>query len=102
MAFKSSNDVITVRSVSFVKRYRTQPMFVHGPYDQPGTDGPDSYGARLQSTLNQIPPDWELIQIVSTGDVDWGVFKVSDVGADRSVSCNRHRVGDIAEITQGR
>jgi hypothetical protein len=46
----------------------------------PNTDGPDSYGAGLQSTLNEVPADWQLIQVVVSGDVEWGVFKVSDEG----------------------
>jgi hypothetical protein len=82
MAFKSPNDVITVRSVSFVKRFRRKPVFTHGLYDQPGTEGPDSYGAQLESTLNKIPHNWKLIAVVSSGDVDWGIFEVSDEGAD--------------------
>jgi hypothetical protein len=63
-------------------RYRVQPLFVHGPYDQPGTDGPDSYGARLESALNEVPANWRLIEVVSSGDVDYGIFEVSDEGAD--------------------
>jgi hypothetical protein len=34
------------------------------------------------STLNEVPADWQLIQVVSSGDVDWAVFKISDESAN--------------------
>jgi hypothetical protein len=71
---------MSMRTLVSMSTYQVKPVFTRRLYDQPGTDGPGSYGARLESTLNKVPANWKLIQIVSSGDVDWGIFEVSDEG----------------------